>query len=604
MDQQTVRQYVKTTQQDKQKLSIVLRQLATAEQIGNEAAAFDSMLAQHPLGREVAMQSNVPEPLYKLLTAEKIVEGESQQAIFDGISMGIAEYQHRNGGENPSTDIVLSAINQALVFTEHAPDADPKDPQFDKLSFSHHESLAVVPAAVQVTLTMGIASALPIVSQLPNPTGSNEVPLVYGDAVASTRMGVMNKGDLMDGAKAGQPYLEGRHMLAMKKDASTPEKFTLTPRVAYTKEVRANKTTKFVVDDSAKALPFLGGRVSIFVKGVEVANDKHRNHPTTNGISTLQPLDKIEIGTKSYLVKSATASLDNHYIEVIFDSSAGDVPEADDVEVEVISDYERKDDDGNQILQEPGADVRFEYASIFAYPSRAQNIATIDSITQLSNELNINWYGAALSIIQQKYYFEQYGRLLRHAVNRCLASGDSRMITFDANKTGVHFTTLQDMFSSIKVTLGIARTKLSTAINQAIGGYDLYVSDAGSAFFLGLSTEVFAPTGLAFGDQYSIYRIGTLNTIGANVYYVPSSMAVFNEEQAGTAYALMAPRPLSLTKAPFVGHVAVPPMVLADDVTAFEKSVGVYSRQAADLNPIPRYNNQCFLIELINLPNL
>lgn len=603
MDQERVREYAQYVQEDKTKLKKFLSRLEQMSKPGQEAVAFDSMLAANPNGREAELE-NLPTALVKLLTAARIVEGGKEQMVFDGIAIGIEEHKRRHGGEAPSTEAVLAALNQALVFTEHAPKSNPNDRQFDSLSFSHHEALVVVPAAVQVVISMGISNSLPLLSQLPNPTGSNEVPIVYGDAVASIRMGAMNTDDLMDGAKAGLPYLENRHMIAMNQDDSDTAKFTVTSRVGYTKEVRENKTTKFVIDDSTKTAPFLGGRVTVFVKGTEVANDHNRSHPTTTGISTLQPLGEVEINNKTYLVKSATANLDTHEIEVIFDTEKGVAPEADDVDVEVIFDYERKDADGNQILREPGAEVRFLHRSIYAHPSRAKNIATIDSITQLANELNINWYGAALYIIQSKYYFEQTGRLLRRAVNRCLANEETRLVTFDAQKAGIQFTSMSEMFSNISVTLSSARTKLSEAINISIGNYDLYVSNKGAAFFSALRSDQFTPTGLSFGDQSSVYRIGTLNN-GANIYYVPASMGVFNEDElTNGAMALMAPRPVSPSKAQFVGHVAVPPMVLAHDISAFEKSVGVYSRQAADLNPLPRYADQCMVIQLINLPNL
>lgn len=603
MDQSKVKSYTDIVGTEKHKTAQLLKRYENLGKTTGDVATFDSMLAQHPQGREAAM-GDMPKALTNLLESKYFPEDEQKQKVFDGLNIGIAEYQRRNGGEMPSAEVVLGAIQQAVVFTENRPDDATVDGQtFDSLSFSHHEALSVVPAATQVVISYGIANSLPLVAMLPNPTGSNEVPLVSGEVNASMQMGVFSRGEAIDGAQAGMPYLENRHLLTMTK--GDDGEFTLDSRVGYTAAVRANKTTKFVVDEESKAAPFLGGRVAVFVKGVEVANDKHRNHPTTTGISTLQPTQKeVTIGANKYIVTSAQADLDDHTVTVQFDITDGVEPGADDVEVDLIFDYERKDDDGNYLLKAPGVDMGFAHHGVYAHPHRSRSAATIDAITQMANELNLNWYGVVQMITMQKYYYEQNGRLLRWAVNRCLADSDNRVVTFDPIKAGITYNTVQDMFGGIRMTLGKARTALSNAIKLGIGAYDLYVSDNGAGFFEGLTGNAYTPTGEAYGDPYSIYRIGRLNT-GANVYYVPKAMGVFNEDSlTNGAYALMVPRPTSPAHAPFVGHVAVPPMVLASNINAFEKDVAVYSRQAAEPNPIPRFANQCMLIEMINLPTM
>ena len=82
-------------------------------------------------------------------------------------------------------------------------------------------------------------------------------------------------------------------------------------------------------------------------------------------------------------------------------------------------------------------------------------------------------------------------------------------------------------------------------------------------------------------------------------------MGVFNESaDLTTAFALIAPRPIQPAQAQFVGMIAVPPMVLTSKADAFEEDIAIYSRMAADVNPIPRYRNQCMILEMINLPAL
>ena len=573
---------------------------------GKESAAFDSMLTQNEKHDRTVGFSKLPLSMQRMLSHPAIKD--EPEADFDGISEGIIEYKRRNGGGEPSAHVVAAALTAASLPFGGADLYDATtEPTFDSLSLGHHEALSIVPGAVQVVITYGISNSLPLVTMLPNPMGSNELPIVSGKAVAGMNMGVMRKGDAMDGDKAGMPYTENRHILNMDKGATGA--FSLTTHVAYNASVKASdKTTQFIADTTSPKAPFLGGRVSIFVKGIKIASDENRNHKTLSGVSTLQPIKKVKVGANTYIVTSATADLETHKISVQFDISAGAEPAAGDVTAEFFFDYERKDDNGNQILREPSIDMEFGHQSIYAFPNRSRSVATIDAITQLMNELGLNWFAAAQTIAMQKQYFEQTGRLLRTAVNMCLSNQDpetGRVVQFNFTKGGISPTNIAEAFANVNITLGIARTRLSTAINIAVGAYDLYVSDRGQAFFSGLGAEQYEPTGESAGDQYSVYRICKLKTTGANIYYVPKSMGVFNESGATTtAHALLVPRPTIPAQAPFVGMVAVPPMVMTSNGNAYEKDVAIYSRTAAEVNPIDRFANQFMLIEMINLPAL
>ncbi|MDO4440602.1 MAG: hypothetical protein Q4B81_00280 [Moraxella sp.] len=556
-------------------------------------AAFDSLQNDNPI---------MPESLQKLLDSRNINGKQGLEAVLDGLEMGIETYKQRNGGEMPPTNVILSAFDAALnTCTEHTTDPQAKA-ILDSLSFDHHEATSVVQAAAQVTIMTNIANALPIVAQLPNPTGSNEVPLVYGRTTAAHRHAMFNVGEYIDGPKSGQPYFENRHTITMKKEGS---KFSTDIHVGYKKLVNADGTVRYEVDTDTPKAPFLGGRVVITVKGVAVANDASRHHKTKSGTSVLQPLgdEGVTIGEKTYLVKTARADLDNHSVEVVFDE-AKDVPEEHEVEVQVIFDFERKDANGKDyILTPPGLDMTFETASVFAAPSRARVVATIDAITQMQNELGLSWNAAVLGVIQQKFHLEQAGRLLREQVRSCMYQED-RLESFDAQKTGINYTNLDAMFDALKAKLGLARTKLAESLNRPIHGVDIFVGMMGAAVFNAMSDSIYKPTNLSYGDESSIYRIGTLND-GTNVYFVPRSLGVFDETKAKTtASALMLPRAANPAIAPFVGHTAVAPLVLSASPDAFEQQVAVYSRTAAERNPHQDFGNQGMLIQMINIPNI
>ena len=592
----------KAAQKEVQATRRVMRFLEDKNTAGNEEAAFDSMLASNKGGREAAM-ADLPASMQRMLNSPYMAK--DKQAIFDGLADGIAEYQRRNGGEMPNEYAVAAALTSAACMFG-GEKQDPNERTFDSLTLGHHEALSIVPAATSVVIAMGISNSLPIVTMLPNPTGSNELPLVYGDASAGIDMGVMRRGDLMDGPKSGMPYLENIHNITMNDDGAG--EFSVVSHVAYTAAIRDDKTTKFIVDTESSVAPFLGGRVTVFVKGIAIADDKSRNHPTTEGQSPLVQIEPVKIGNKTYILTSGVADLDTHKVTAKFDGVNGDLPAADDVTVELIFDYERKDRNGNKILREPSTDMSFLHRSIFAHPSRSRSTATIDAITQLANELGINWFGAAQTIVTQRYYFEQTGRLLRTAVYMCLSNQDpknGRVVTFDFAKTGVVHNSLSTALSNLRMTLSKGRTRLSRVINMPVAGYDIWVSDNGAAVFSGMDEKYFEPTDLPYGDQTSAYRIGRMKNSGANVYYVPESMGVFNEADDGTtAQALMSPRTVQRAKAPFVGIIAVPPMVLTSNADAFEQDVATYTRQGAQVNPIPRFANQFILVEMLNIPQM
>lgn len=604
--------------------------------------AFDSLVKQHPMGEAVG-EHHLPDALKQLLNSKIIRAADAvlrkkqegfdglsddekakldektkniigSQAIFDGIELGITHYAKRNGGDTAPAHVILDALNRAVnTCTEYSEDENVKkmlgrfgldNIMLDGLSFGNHEALSVVPAQITVTIFTAIANSLPIVAMLPNPTGSNEVPLVYGRTATNMRMGAMNKGDYIDGDKAGMPYLENRHTLQMEKAGAT---FSTDVHIGYDKIVNANHSIGFKPNTATPKAPFLGGRVKIMVKGVEVANDHYRSHATHSGTTKLNPIDDkpITIDGKQYLVQTGTADLDNHKVTVTFDGAYTE-PQDTEVHVQVIFDYERKDTNGRDyVLDAPGVDMTFSTASVYASPMRAKAVATIDAVTQLRNELELDWHSAVVAIIQNKYFLEQNARLLREQVLSSLQQS-SRTITFDAEKTGVQYTNFFDVFAAIRTKITQARAKLSKELNFPVGAVDIFVGEQGANVFTSLPATEWTPTNVSYGDNSSIYRIGALRD-GTHVYYVPSSLGWLDETGATTtATALLLPRPTTPSHSPFVGHVAVSPMVLPNShgSTDYEEKVSMYARMGADRNPNPMFNNQGILIQMINLPSI
>lgn len=603
MQKQEVEKYQKSLTEEMGKARTFLTEYRDKRENHAPIQAFDSIVNLDGTSGHEDL-SRLPTSMQQILNDKNIIAAgdEGKRAIFDGIEMGIAEYQHRNGGENPSVMTVLAAFDSAVNACTGATTEPEIKKMLDSLSFGHHEALSVVPAMVSVTIMTAIANSLPIVAMLPNPTGSNEVPLIFGRTTANMRMGVFQRGDYIDGDKAALPYLENRHTLVMKANGA---KFSTPVHVGYTQSKNADGTVKFVADETTLKAPFLGGRVVVTVKNMVVASDHNKNHPTFGGTSVLQPQGDgpMTIDGKQYLIKTARADLDNHTVEAEFDT-AYTTPADGEVEVQVVFDYERKGVDGKVILTPPGLDMTFESNSVYATPMKAVGTATIDAITQMQNELGLSPTAAFVSIVQQKYYLEQTSRLLREQVKVCKSQAN-RVRTVNTDTHGVQSSSLSGLFSKIKNSISLAVAVLSKQLNRPVGGIDIFVGMMGAAVFNGLPDNLYKPTNASFGDQSSVYRIGSLND-GTNIYYVPESAGVFNETDVSgsTAEVLILPRPTNPATAPFVGHVAVPPMVLNARIDAFEEQTGVYARMGADRNPNQNFNNQGMLLQIINIPSL
>lgn len=593
-------------------------------------SAFDSMTAQNTNVLPNSLQS-----LFDSQLAQSAGVGNIQAELLRGLEYGIGEYKRRNGGDAPSNNIIQAAFD-SVANTFVNGDAFSKKALADMVAFDnasnlsteHHSATGVVPSMVMVTMMNNIANALPIVAQLPNATGNNEVPLIFGKSVANKRWGAMNVGDDMDGKKSGLPYLENRFTILMNKDGA---KFSTSVHTGIKIKGLDGKTNVyFEADTDTPKAPFLGGAVVVLVNGVPVANDFNNQNINTKKSTTIQSIhgEAVEVwdenskSNKKFFVKYGRVNLTDCTIEVEFDSQDGNhVPDDNAVvEVEVVFDYEAKDDKGELILTPPGMDMTFVAYSVYARPSRAKSDISIDAVTQVQNELGIPWQAGVLAIIQQKYMVEQTARLLRETVNASRLN-QNRVTVHNGYKAGVQNTSLASKFSEIAISIGKAKSKQSNIMNMPISGVDVYVGIDAAPLFSALPPDVYTPTGLSYGDNTSIYRIGKLND-GTNVYYVPQSFGV-PYDPVGVAvpdeYAniptqpatkdytfVQIPKVVDVAKAPFVGHVAVSPMVQifggGSGDTIFEYKAERYSRVAAEHNPNPRYRHQAQVVLLKNMP--
>lgn len=574
-----------------------LAQLVTKDGNGNiqgHYAAFDSVTTIETGDRRGEKEMGLlPTSLQSLF--DSIGSEEGRTLILRGMEIGIQQYKNANGGDMPSDALIASGLSAGALVLSQKDKGTYCKPMFDSLSFDHSESLSIVPNVVLATIATRIATGLPIIAYLPNPMGSNEVPIVYARTVANKDWGAMAANDYLDGSKAAHPYIDSRRQFAMSNGGSGLV-YTVTPRVHYA------SYSALTPDTGSIAAPFLAGRVRILVNGVEVAHDRSKDHPTKTGTSTLQAVQDVTLESTAILLASGTASLSTHLITATFTAA---LPAGAVVTAEIILDFERKDSTGVPILGAAGVDILLEGKSIYAYPVQSFVFASVGAMSNMQRELNIDARAAGVAMVQAKFYLEQTVYLLKQAKKISVAYG--RTLTFDASRgvTGgasSAYNTSAELMSEFKSVLSQAKIAINKDVGNSISTFDVYCTDKGSVLF-GRLAELKGYTEIPniVGAADAITRIGYFDD-GTNVYHVPSQIALFTETTT-TAEVMVIARSSDPAKSMFVGFTAVPPIIRDFDPTAFEQGVAIYSRNAADINPLSRFGQQVAVINMTNLPS-
>lgn len=566
--------------------SQVMGLLATAKPHAELLNGFDSLVGgSDPLK---------PSDLSQVFSGFDSLGEDANDTLMKAVSIGIKGYKDRHGID-PTPEMVAAGMAAGVALLTAKDSQDRLYSGFDSIGFTAGQQPSVVPEMTVVTIATAIANSIPMVAMLPNAMGSNEVPMVYARFKSNMAFGGLDKGNFLDGERATFMYVENRPTFVMAKVGATNE-YALTVRSHYLDFAAQTP------DPASLAAPFLGGRVVVSVNDVKVATDLSKNNSRQSGTHALIPETGVTIGGVAITVSASLVDLDNHTISITFGTA---LPVGAVVTAEVIYDFERENAQNQPILTPPGVDVDVAYATVLASPSRAQVRVTIDAQTQMQNELKLSPAAASLAFMQQRYYLEQNLRLLRKAKGVALRNG--RVETFDASRgvagnMAATYNTTGDLMAEVFKHIELAKLKITQRVGQAAPNYDLFVSDLLSVRFMQLSPDRFIKSGVPVGRHDGIVRLGTLSD-GTNVYYVPKSAGLLTDE-AQTAQALLIARGNEPAKSPFVGHMPVPPMVRMANPSAFDERWGIYSRVAAEMNPLERFSDQNALIQMNSLPAL
>ena len=554
---------------------------------GAELSAFDSV-------------HTAPEKRPELLQAcFDSIDSEHHNAIDGAVKWGIQAYQYKNGGDLPHPSLIAAALAAgSQVAKSNFSALSNSIAGFDDISNLHYEQAAIVPAMTVVTIANVIAGTPSIMAMLPNNTQSVRVPVAALRFTTDSSFGAMKQGEYLDGVKAAAPYAEGRFRYALSNGGAGAV-YTVVAHTEYLDF--AAKTT----DTTAALLPFWSGLISVRVNGVEIANTfEDRLRSVEKGTLTVvaKPAG-ITIAGTLYKVVDSLINVDTSEISITLNAA---LPVGAKLEVALVANYDvRTTDRKSHKINPVGVSMEFEYDSVTAAPVNMRINASYNLQSQLSNELGLGFVGAALTIMQQKFYLEQTVRLLKEAKERAEQNGRGYFdasrgvtgnLTFAANSTG-------DLIGEALKVIALGKMRIQQASGGVTTAFSLYVGDIGAIFFNQLSGDKFTRTGLLAGYG-EIVRIGTLSD-GTDVYHTPTNQGVVLEDgTARTTEMLLIGRGNEPARNPFVGHIPTPLTIREAKPDGRDVVMDILGVVAAELNPLERYANQVAVIQMVNLPSL
>jgi hypothetical protein len=467
------------------------------------------------------------------------------QAILDGVNA----YEKAHGIEAPA-DVIEMAIHSGYSTTDEAKRAMALD---SASSSNHADNLSLQPNRAVVAILSALGEAIPFGHYLPADISSNEAVLAILSHKAGNTYGQYAEDGLMDGTLSGDAYITSARIHATT-NSSGAHSGQLT-------SVQSDEDTCAAVGvNGAVAVKLLRGRSVVYVKGIPCAREIDK---TGSGNSTVS--GSITISGTTYQI-GGTINTDTGAIAV---TSTPALDDAVPVIVEGFIDYERMPGLTPSII------TAVNTFSLFAKPWRVITQQTIDSSTQMQNELGLDPYSESIIAIQAQFGNERHYEALRKGLR--LAINNALTHDFDWDGQGLQKTRAQ-IWQDVAAPLGVLSQAM--AVNTLSHGIThLYVGKYIASMLLSLPTDLFVPSGIKV--RPGIFRLGRLFGM-YEVYYTPKVVSDTNS----SAQILCVGRANDVTRNPIVLGDAVTPTVLPLAMNAdLKRGAGFYARNFTEVNP-------------------
>lgn len=540
-----------------QEVSVFLGNLKTE---GNKGGVFDSAASVDFVNTAINQNTGVavPENL-------KIVFSEASQAEQAKISRALldsAEKYKRDHGVDAPADLMEQVIHSAFSTTKHAQAL--MDSTASATSLQSTDALQSNRAVVAILATA--SEAIPFAHYLPADIKSNQAKLAILQHVTGSKFGLYADGALLDGAHSGDRYISASREDTLTNDGNGGLTGAITT-------IQSNDST---CDKTANAVKLLRGRSILYINGRVAAREYGAQGSGASSVSGSIVLDGV-----TYAI-AGTINTDTGVIAL---TTSPALPTTHTAVMEAFVDYERDTDLTPSVITE------VDTFDLFATPWRVLTRQSIDSRTQMSNELGLDPYSEGLIAINAQFSNERHYEVLRKA--KRLAANNTDTYDFNWSATG-DFKLRADVWHDFSSVLGsVSQTMALLTMNHGIT--HLYVGQKVAAQLRGLPNDIWQPSGIT--ERAGIYRLGRLYG-QYDVYYTPKVVS----ETTNAAEILCVGQATDVTRNPFVLGDAVAPTVIPLAVNSDLKTgAAYYARNFTAVNPHPYSSMGCALINVTNL---
>lgn len=497
--------------------------------------------------------------------------------ILDSVARGVQIYQAEHG-TLPTGDLLEAALQQGFsAFKMIGENGRPLlDAVSNSASSGHSDPGSLQPNRAVVAILSTMAEAIPFASYLPVDIASNQAKLAILTHIASSTYGDYVAGGIMDGVAGGMVYASSSRKANIDHSGATP----------YNTKITQTNLPGTVgrCDPNGTGVPVLRGRTIVYVMGQVAAIDAVSGSGATSALSgTVTTVDPANGYAPITYTIAGTVTLATGAISLT--SVTPDFTVGTSVYVESIVDYETSP------ALIPSVGVRADTYDIFANPWRVMTSATIDTVTQMRNELGLDANSEAIMAMRSQMSAERH----YNALDKVYELGQGNKASFDfAFATRSPQLVRAQIFQDLQAELAVVdQVMAERTLDHGIT--HIYVSKFMAGIMQTLPGDMFQSSGIA--ARPGIYRVGRL--FGKYEVYFSPRVAV---ETNSTSTMVCVGRASNVAQCPIVLGDAVSPTFLDLNMQSdLKRQSAIYARDFTVVNPHAPSALGCAVITVTNL---
>lgn len=523
--------------------------MAAGSAAGKAGTTYDSGAAAEFVGEATNRGADantgavVPENLR--IVMDEVGAEPVTKALYDSAT----HYQREHGVPLPA-DLAEQMIHSAYSTTGDAARRYKMDSGANANNH-HQEPLSLQANRALVAILGTVGEAVPWAHYAPADIGSNESKIAILHHAAGKTVGGYGANDMLDGVFAGDRYISSMRLHTVAIDGTGAASGKLT----------AIQDTADTCGQSGAAIKTLRGRAVLYIDGMLVGKEANSASSGANPINGMYAK-----GGTTYAI-GGSFNADTGAFTL---TSTPAIPEGVKVSVEAPIDYEQT---GMPDLT-PELVSRVDVYSLYAHSWRALTRVSIDSGTQVSNELSLDLFSESVMAIQNQYAIERHFDALDKARRIAANNADTFDFEWAARSQQMNRAQIWQDFGAVlgKLSQQMVENTLDHGITHLYVGKDI------KSQWESLPRELFEPSGVQ--ERPGIYRIGRL--FGKyDVYYNPKA-----KEAANSSEILCVGRATSAARnmVVFGDSVAASVLPLAYN-SDMKKGAAFFARNFSSVNP-------------------